>query len=72
MSKALIEKINCLSELLDNFDLAFQPEELVLIEYKKKLHHHVENGLGSNLCARLSTELAMTIESSQREMTGNK
>jgi len=58
--------------LLDDFNSAFHPEERVLKEYKKKLHHHIENGLGSNLCARLSTELAMTIESSQREMTGNK
>jgi mitofusin len=72
VSKALSEEINCLSVLVDEFNSPFQPEHSDLNEYKKKLHHHVENGLGSNLCARLSTELAMNIESSQREMTGNK
>ena len=58
--------------LVDEFNLSFHPEQLVLNVYKKELHHHVENGLGSNLRARLSTALAMNIENSQREMTGNK
>ena len=56
--------------LVDEFNLPFNPEQLN--EYKKELHHHVESGLGSNLCARLSTELEMNIENIQREMTGNK
>ena len=70
MSKALSEEICHLSVLVDEFNLPFHPEQLN--EYKKELHHHVESGLGSNLCARLSTELEMNIENIQREMTGNK
>ena len=69
MSKALSEEIDRLSVLIDKFNLKFQPEDLN--DYKEELHHHVESGLDSKLCARLSTELAMNIESSQREMTGN-
>jgi len=72
VSKALSEEICHLSVLVDEFNLPFKPEQLVLIEYKKELHHHVENGLGSNLRARLSTVLAMNIEKGQREMTGKK
>jgi mitofusin len=70
VSKALSEEIDCLSELVDRFNSKFNPEQLN--EYKKELHHHVENGLVRNLRARLSTALAMNIENSQREMTGNK
>jgi mitofusin 2 len=54
---------------VDEFNLPFHPEPLVLNVYKKELHLHVENGLGSNLRARLSTALALNIENSQREMT---
>ncbi|XP_046995797.1 transmembrane GTPase Marf isoform X1 [Schistocerca americana] len=69
VSKALSEEIRRLSVLVDEFNLPFHPEQLVLNVYKKELHAHVENGLGSNLRARLSTALAMNIENSQREMT---
>ncbi|KAF2901910.1 hypothetical protein ILUMI_04280 [Ignelater luminosus] len=69
VSKALNEEIRRLSNLVDEFNLPFHPEALVLNVYKKELHSHVEAGLGSNLRARLSTALAMNIESSQREMT---
>jgi len=41
----------------------------VLNVYKKEMNAYVENGLGSNLRARLSTALAMNIETAQREMT---
>ena len=54
--------------LVEEFNLPFHPEEL--IEYKKKLHHHVENGFGSKLHERLSTELEKNIENIQQEMTG--
>lgn len=70
VSKALSEEIRRLSVLVDEFNLPFHPEPLVLSVYKKEIHSHVENGLGSNLRARLSTALAMNIENSQREMTG--
>lgn len=70
VSKALNEEIRRLSVLVDEFNLPFHPEPLVLNVYKKELHSHVENGLGSNLRTRLSTALAMNIENSQREMTG--
>jgi hypothetical protein len=70
VSKALSEEIDCLSVLVDRFNLKFNPKQLD--EYKKELRHHVENGLVRNLHAVLYTELAMNIENSQREMTGNK
>lgn len=69
VSKALNEEIRRLSNLVDEFNLPFHSEPLVLNVYKKELHSHVETGLGSNLRARLSTALALNIESSQREMT---
>ncbi|CAB3385263.1 Hypothetical predicted protein [Cloeon dipterum] len=68
VSKALSEEIHRLSTLVDEFNLAFHPEPLVLNVYKKELHVYVENGLGSNLRARLSTALALNMETSQREM----
>ncbi|KAK4876273.1 hypothetical protein RN001_012695 [Aquatica leii] len=67
VSKALNEEIRRLSNLVDEFNLPFHSE--VLSIYKKELHAHVENGLGSNLRARLSTALALNMETSQREMT---
>ncbi|KAJ8873529.1 hypothetical protein PR048_024347 [Dryococelus australis] len=69
VSKALSEEIRRLSVLVDEFNVPFHPEPLVLNVYKKELHGHVEHGLGSNLRARLSTALALNIENSQREMT---
>ncbi|XP_066997759.2 transmembrane GTPase Marf [Anabrus simplex] len=69
VSKALSEEIRRLAVLVDEFNVPFHPEPLVLNVYKKELHCHVENGLGSNLRARLSTALAMNMENSQREMT---
>ncbi|KAL0268787.1 UNVERIFIED_CONTAM: hypothetical protein PYX00_010608 [Menopon gallinae] len=69
VSKALSEEIRRLSVLVDEFTLPFHPEPLVLNVYKREIHTHVENGLGSNLRARLSTALAINIENSQREMT---
>ncbi|XP_033219058.1 transmembrane GTPase Marf [Belonocnema kinseyi] len=69
VSKALSDEIRRLSALVDEFSVPFHPEPLVLNVYKRELHGHVENGLGSNLRARLSTALALNIENSQREMT---
>ncbi|KAJ8917827.1 hypothetical protein NQ315_010736 [Exocentrus adspersus] len=69
VSKALNEEIRRLSTLVDEFNLPFHSEPLVLNVYKKELHLHVETGLGSNLRARLSTALALNMEASQREMT---
>lgn len=63
------DEIHRLATLVDEFNLSFHPEPLVLNVYKKEMHLHVENGLGSNLRARLSTALALNIENSQREMT---
>jgi len=57
------------SALVHGFNLPFKPTQY---EYKTKLHHHVESGLGSKLRARVSTALEMNIGNSQREMTGNK
>lgn len=68
MSKALSDEIRRLSILVDEFNLPFHSDPLVLNVYKKELHSHIEMGLGSNLRAKLSTALAMNIEHSQREM----
>jgi mitofusin len=70
VKRALSEEIRRLSVLVEEFNANFHPEPLVLNVYKRELHAHVESGLGSNLRARLSSALAMNIESSQREMTG--
>lgn len=69
VAKALNEEIRRLGVLVDEFNLPFHSDALVLNVYKKELHSHVEAGLGSNLRARLSTALAMNIEASQKEMT---
>ncbi|XP_029677132.1 transmembrane GTPase Marf isoform X1 [Formica exsecta] len=69
VSKALNEEIRRLAVLVDEFNVPFHPEPLVLNVFKRELHVHVENGLGSNLRARLSTALALNMENSQREMT---
>lgn len=69
VSKALNEEIWRLNVLIDEFSLPFHTEPLVLNVYKKEINSHVENGLGSNLKSRLSTALAMNIETAQREMT---
>ncbi|XP_014208736.1 transmembrane GTPase Marf isoform X2 [Copidosoma floridanum] len=69
VSKALSEEIRRLAVLIDEFNVPFQSEPLVLNVYKRELHAHVECGLGSNLRARLSTALSLNIENSQREMT---
>uniref|UniRef100_A0A1B6CEP7 Dynamin-type G domain-containing protein n=1 Tax=Clastoptera arizonana TaxID=38151 RepID=A0A1B6CEP7_9HEMI len=68
VSKALNDEIRRLALLVDEFNLPFNTEPVVLNIYKKELHNYVESGLGSNLQARLSTALAMNIENSQREM----
>lgn len=70
VSKALNEEIWRLGVLVDEFNLPFHTEPLVLNVYKKEINAHVENGLGSNLRARLSTALALNVETAQREMTG--
>ncbi|XP_018800285.1 PREDICTED: transmembrane GTPase Marf isoform X2 [Bactrocera latifrons] len=69
VSKALNEEIWRLGVLIDEFNMPFHPEPLVLNIYKKELNSHVESGLGSNLRARLSMALAMNVEAAQREMT---
>ncbi|CAK9799322.1 Transmembrane GTPase Marf [Anthophora quadrimaculata] len=68
VSKALSEEIRRLAVLIDEFSVPFHTDPLVLNVYKRELHTHVENGLGSNLRARLSTALTLNIENSQREM----
>jgi hypothetical protein len=69
VSKALSEEICRVSALVCRFNLPFKPAEY---EYKYNLYQHVEKGLISGLSARMSTELVMNIEKSQREMRGNK
>lgn len=69
VSKALNEEIWRLGVLVDEFSLPFHTDAMVLNIYKRELNAHVEQGLGSNLKARLSSALAMNIETAQREMT---
>ncbi|XP_055640131.1 transmembrane GTPase Marf isoform X2 [Toxorhynchites rutilus septentrionalis] len=69
VAKALNEEIWRLNVLIDEFNLPFHTDPLVLNVYKKEINAHVENGLGSNLRSRLSTALAMNVETAQREMT---
>nr|CAG4635946.1 EOG090X01A3 [Eubosmina coregoni]SVE69640.1 EOG090X01A3 [Eubosmina coregoni] len=68
VSKALSDEIRRLSVLVDEFHAPFHSEQIVLQVYKKELHNHVEACLGSNLRARLSTALALNMETSQKEM----
>lgn len=53
---------------MDEFSVPFHPEPLVLNVYKRELHAHVEQGLGSNLRGRLSTALATNVEQGQKDM----
>nr|CAG4651598.1 EOG090X01A3 [Triops cancriformis] len=69
VSKALSEEIRRLSVLVEEFRAPFHHDALVLQVYKKELHGHVESCLGSNLRARLSTALAMNMESAQKTMS---
>lgn len=68
VSRALSEEIRRLAVLVDEFSVPFHSEPLVLNVYKRELHSHVEQGLGSNLRARLSAALATNIEHGQAEM----
>lgn len=68
VSRALSEEIRRLAVLIDEFSVPFHGEPLVLNVYKRELHSHVEQGLGSNLRARLSAALATNVEHGQVEM----
>ncbi|XP_076330663.1 mitochondrial assembly regulatory factor isoform X2 [Tachypleus tridentatus] len=68
VAKALNEEIHRLNVLVNEFGQPFHPDSLVLSIYKKELHTHVEEGLGSNLRARLSNTVAVNVESSQKKM----
>ncbi|XP_050531113.1 transmembrane GTPase Marf isoform X2 [Daktulosphaira vitifoliae] len=68
VSTALSDEIRRLSILVDEFNLPFHSDPLVLNVYKKELNNYIEKGLGSNLRAKLSTALAMNMEQSQRDM----
>jgi mitofusin len=64
----LNDEIRRLYVLVDEFNASFNSDPFVLNVYKKELNSYVETGLGSNLRARLSTDFAMTMEQSQKEM----
>lgn len=52
VSKALNDEIRRLSVLVDEFNVPFHPDLLVLNVYKRELHTHVENGLGElHICS---------------------
>lgn len=72
VSKALNEEIWRLGVLIDEFNMPFHTQPVVLNIYKAELNKHMEAGLGSNLRARLSMALAMNVETIQCDMTGNE
>lgn len=47
VSKALSEEIRRLAVLVDEFSVPFHTDPVVLNVYKRELHTHVENGLGT-------------------------
>ncbi|XP_035215138.1 transmembrane GTPase Marf-like, partial [Stegodyphus dumicola] len=65
---ALSEEIRRLNVLVDEFERPFHSDSLVLSVYKKELNSHVEQGLGSNLRGRLSSQVQMAVESAQKDM----
>ena len=68
VSKGLSEEIRRLSVLVDEFSDPFHPDPLVVNVYKSKLNHHIENGVGSNLKTRLSSDLQLNMETQQKDM----
>ena len=56
VSKALNEEIRRLPTLVDEFNVPFHPEPLVLNVYKRELHNHVESGLGMSLYPQINTK----------------
>ncbi|XP_075590500.1 transmembrane GTPase Marf-like isoform X2 [Dermatophagoides farinae] len=68
VSTALNDEIRRLSTLVNDFDRPFNTDEISLNLYKKELHTHVEQGLGSNLKSRLSSALSCNVEATQRQM----
>jgi len=68
VAKALSEEIRRLSVLVDEFSDPFHPDPLVVNVFKSKLNHHIENGVGSNLKARLSSDLQLNMETQQKDM----
>jgi len=68
VAKGLSEEIRRLSVLVDEFNDPFHPDPLVVNVYKSKLNHHLESGVGSNLKARLSSDLQLNMEIQQKDM----
>jgi len=68
VAKGLSEEIRRLSVLVDEFSDPFHPDPLVVNVYKSKLNHHLESGVGSNLKARLSSDLQLNMETQQKDM----
>ena len=68
VAKGLSEEIRRLSVLVDEFSDPFHPDPLVVNVYKSKLNHHIENGVGSNLKTRLSSDLQLNMETQQKDM----
>ena len=68
VAKALSEEIRRLSVLVDEFNDPFHPDPLVVNVFKSKLNHHLESGVGSNLKARLSSDLQLNMETQQKDM----
>lgn len=68
VSVALNDEIRRLSNLVNDFERPFSVDSIALNVYKKELHSHVEQGLGSNLKSRLSSALTYNVESTQKQM----
>jgi len=68
VAKGLSEEIRRLAVLVDEFSDPFHPDPLVVNVYKSKLNHYLESGVGSNLKARLSSDLQLNMETQQKDM----
>merc|ERR1712240_363695 len=68
VAKGLSEEIRRLAVLVDEFSDPFHPDPLVVNVYKSKLSHYLESGVGSNLKARLSSDLQLNMETQQKDM----
>ena len=66
VGKAMSEEIRRLSVMVDDFSDPFHPDPLVVNVYRSRLNHHIENGIGSNLKNRLSTDLQLNVESHEQ------
>lgn len=65
---AMSDEIRRLPFLVDDFQLPFHPNPMVLRVYKDELYKHIQEGLGRNLTARCSAALQKQINRNKQNM----